>query len=248
MKPPRKDLTKAMQRRVFLEAEARCPWCEEGRKLKSAEAEIHHIDGDRSNNVFENLILTCRNHHGQIESQVIPPWEVELQKKCLSNPATMERLGLKRVESKPPPRKSRKKAPVVAGNNSGVTAREIHNHGGIIAGTVKLDGVKRGPILVANSLATSSDHYGYVEYLVKKLSKYRSWKPPKSRGKAIPDNPGAVRNNFNSYFGRLPKDFPLDRFNEAVEYFFEKTANTALGRIGKAKLSTFEEWKAKGKK
>lgn len=245
MKPPRKGLTKALERRVILEAEGRCPWCTEGQKLKSAEAEIHHIDGDRSNNRLENLILTCRNHHGQIEGQLIPFWEVQFKKNCLSNPATMERLGLKRVENKPTDRR-RRKARVVAGDNSGVAANVIHNHGGVIAGTVKLERGKREPIIVTGSLATSADSYGYVEYLIKKLSKYRSWKPPKRKSKAPPDNPGAVRKNFESHFGRLPKDFPLTRFDDAVSYLLGKIANTALGRIGKANVSTFEEWKAKG--
>lgn len=97
---------------------------------------------------------------------------------------------------------------------------------------------------VAGSLVTSLDHHGYVEYLLKRLSHYRSWRPG---GGGPPDNPGAVRRIFEREMGRLPKDFPLARFDDAVEYFLEKLSKTVLGRMGKARVSTFEEWKLKGK-
>ncbi len=243
-KPPRKAPSKATERKIILEAEGRCPWCEEWRKLKAAEMEIHHIDGDRSNSVPENLILTCKNHHGQIESQVIPAWEVTLKKQILCNPGTLERLGLKKQE--PVLKlvaKKRAKQSVVGGNNSGIAAETIHNTG-IMAGTIKIPKSTKRPIHVIGSTVTSVDHYGYIEYLVKRLSKYRSWRPG---GGGPPDNPGAVRNIFERDFGRLPKDLALERFDDAVSYFLDKIENTTLGRMGKAKVSTFEEWKQKGK-
>jgi hypothetical protein len=244
VKPPRKNPTKAMERRVLLEAAGKCPWCESGKKLLAAEATIHHIDGDRSNTVLENLILTCRNHHGQIEDKLIPLWEVTLKKTCLSNPATMARLGLRVIDpQRGPKRRQRGKQTVVAGDNSGVAAGIIHNSG-TIAGTIKVEKLPRGPVRVAGSLLTSADHYGYVEYLVKRLSYYRSWRP----GCGGPtDNPGAVRKIFERDFGRLPKDLSLDRFGDAVAYLHGKLAKTFLGKIGKARVSSFEDWKRKGR-
>ncbi len=240
-KPPRKSLSKALQRRIILEAGAQCPWCEDGKKLLAAEATIHHIDGDRSNTIMANLILTCRNHHGQIEDNLIPSWEVMLKKTCLSNPATMERLGITMS-----PRQSGAQTRATRGtttqDNSGVVAGTIHNSG-VIAGTIKVARLPKRPIQAAGSLATSVDHYGYIEYLIKRLSHYRSWRPG---GTGVADNPGAVRSIFERELGRLPKDFPLQRFEDAVGYLKRKLSNTALGRMGKARVSSFEEWKQKG--
>jgi hypothetical protein len=243
MKPPRKTPTKALERRVIMEAGAKCPWCKAALKLKAAEIHIHHIDGDRSNTVFENLILTCRNHHGQIEARLIPEWEVRLKKTCLSNPATLERLGLESIRSELKPRRKRVIERLIGGDNFGVAAKTINNIG-TLAGSITYQKTPANPIQVVGSLVTSVDHYGYVEYLIKRLSHYRSWRPGAA---GPPDNPGAVRKIFERETGRLPKDFPLARFNDAVEYLLEKISNTALGRIGKARVSSFEEWKLKGK-
>ena len=235
-----------MERKVIIEAGGRCPWCSDGKKLTASEVEIHHIDGNRANTVLENLLLVCRNHHGQIGEKLIPEWEVQLKKTCLSNPATLERLGLQPIfVAAPPKRQKKSKKAIVNGNNSGVATETIVNNSGIIAGTVKLDKRPNGPIQVVGSLVTSVEHYGYVDYLIKRLSHYRSWRPG---GGGPPDNPGAVRKIFEQKLGRLPKDFPLDRFDDAVAYLLSKIQSTALGRMGKAKVSTFDEWKRKGLK
>lgn len=206
--------------------------------------QIHHIDGDRSNTVLENLILTCRNHHGQIEGGLVPEWEVKFKKTCLNNPGTLERLGLKPLQPSPKPaQKKRAKKPVVGGNNSGIAAETINNHGTMV-GTIKVERLPKGSVHVVGSLMTSVDHYGYVEYLIKRLSHYRSWRPG---GGAPRDNPGAVRSIFEREMGRLPKDFPLERFDEAVAYLLGKLKNTTLGRMGKAKVSIFEQWRQKGR-
>lgn len=227
-----------------MEAGARCPWCDGKKRTLAAEVHIHHIDGDRSNSIFENLILTCRNHHGMIEDKLIPQWEVQLKKTCLSNPGTLERLGLEPLRPQPRvPRKSRIKKTVVGGNNAGIAAETINNSG-TMAGTINVGKLPKAPVQVAGSLATSVDHYGYVEHLIKRLARYQSW-PPRIGGP--PDNPGAVRRNFQSHFGRLPKDFPLNRFGDAVDYLIERIKRTALGKAGKATVSTFEEWKQKGR-
>lgn len=120
------------------------------------------LDGDRSNNVSENLLLTCRNHHGQIEGQIIPQWEVMLKKTILSNPLTMERLGLVRqVSAVDMP------AAVVAGDNHGVAAGNI--------GTVNFKSSK-GSTRIAHpvgSIGADIPKKGYLEYLVRKYFEAR---------------------------------------------------------------------------
>jgi hypothetical protein len=56
-----------------------------------------------------------------------------------------------------------------------------------------------------------------------------------------------ARNIFDREFGRLPKDLALERFDDAVANLLGKIKNTTLGRMGTAKVSTFEQWRQKGR-
>jgi hypothetical protein len=51
-----------------------CQVCGEHRWL-----DIHHMDGNRGNNEYENLIVLCPNHHAAMER---PPWEWRKCKRC----------------------------------------------------------------------------------------------------------------------------------------------------------------------
>jgi hypothetical protein len=160
-KPKRKALTKALERKIILEAGGQCPWCQT--KVLASEVEIHHIDEDRSNNVPENLLLVCRNHHGQIGARVIPNWEVLLKKQMLSNPGTLERLGLKKKEETPPPI-----APIVGRDNSGIAVNQVN------IGTVHLRKTSKGRRSITPGLVEANpDMRTYATYLV---GKYIEWR------------------------------------------------------------------------
>ena len=65
--PPRPHMEAKRKREVLVEAGHRCaiPTC------KQIPVEVHHIDGDRTNHAFENLIAVCRNCHGWADEREI---------------------------------------------------------------------------------------------------------------------------------------------------------------------------------
>jgi hypothetical protein len=223
MKSPRKTVTPAMEKRLLVEARGQCPWCIEWDP--AAVIEFHHIDGDPGNSVFANLIAACRNHHGKIERGDIPEAEVRMKKLALATPEEAVKLRVL-------------PASIISAhtvNNSGVIAKTVHIHGA----------AKSGPVQVPGTIITSAPHYGYVEYLIKRLSKLRSWRPG---GGGPPDNPGVVRSILEKEFGRLPKDVDLARFDALVARIQEKIASTTLGRMKKGQklYDSFEEHQVKG--
>lgn len=58
-------IPKETERKLLVESGHKCsvPFCYEGYSL-----EIHHINGDPSDNKESNLIVLCRNHHAKAES------------------------------------------------------------------------------------------------------------------------------------------------------------------------------------
>jgi hypothetical protein len=153
-KPKRKALTKKLERQVIVEAGGKCPWCSE--RVTAAEIEIHHIDEDRSNNELSNLILTCRNHHGQIGAKLIPHWDVIVKKQLLCNPAVAERLGLNNPKAAGP-------GPAIYGDNHGIAAKEVH------IGTVKIGRQGKGKRATTPGLIEADpDMRTHANYLVKR--------------------------------------------------------------------------------
>lgn len=60
----------------------RCPFCD---NVDVEDFEIHHIDGDRSNSIRENLIMLCSHCHTKIENGAISTEEVMNKKKVISS-------------------------------------------------------------------------------------------------------------------------------------------------------------------
>lgn len=81
MAQARLKIPKVLEKRVFQEASSRCPFCFEA---EVASLEIHHIDGNPSNNVLENLLLVCVSCHSKITAGVITASEVRDMKAHLS--------------------------------------------------------------------------------------------------------------------------------------------------------------------
>lgn len=159
-KPKRKALTKRLERQIIVEAGGKCPWCNE--RVTAAEIEIHHIDEDRSNNVPDNLILTCRNHHGQIGAKLIPQWEVIVKKQLLCNPTVAERLGLV-AKLKP-----QNAGATVNGDNYGINANEVK-----IEKVNFPRGSKGKRAAMPGLIEADADMRTYADYLVKRYIKWR---------------------------------------------------------------------------
>jgi hypothetical protein len=69
-----------LRREVIVEAGDRCaiPTC------RQVPIEVHHIDGDPTNNVFENLIALCSNCHARVTKGDIPAAHARMYKANLS--------------------------------------------------------------------------------------------------------------------------------------------------------------------
>src|SRR4051812_33645833 len=76
---PRKRLRRPArtEKRVWQEAGSRCVFCPES---DVSALHVHHVDGDRTNNAFENLILVCATCHSKITAGVISASEVIAKK------------------------------------------------------------------------------------------------------------------------------------------------------------------------
>lgn len=231
-KPKRITPTKALERRVILEARGQCPWCE--KPVVAAEVEIHHIDGDRSNSVFENLLLTCRNHHGQIEGNLIPHWEVMLKKQMLSNPSVIERLGLM-------PKAAHQPAPtLIGGDNHGVAGQQVN------IGTLNIPrqkGAGRRSI-TPGLIEADPDMRTYATYLVKR---YIDWRKKGGRMDPRKFSPGSAHGILAEGFGSPDSVLliPQARFLDLVRSAQNKINATIFGKInsgkGKRNYHTWEE-------
>lgn len=82
MKPKKERIAipKATERKLLVESGHKCsvPLCNESHSL-----EIHHVNGDPSDNRESNLIVFCRNHHAMAESGKIDRKECESYKERL---------------------------------------------------------------------------------------------------------------------------------------------------------------------
>lgn len=77
-KSPRKEPSSDLKRKLQQEAQSLCPFCG---NADTATWQYHHIDEDRSNTVYENMILTCANCHSKIRLGDISPTDVFIKKR-----------------------------------------------------------------------------------------------------------------------------------------------------------------------
>lgn len=215
-----------------MEAGGECPWCQ--KRILAAEVEIHHIDEDPSNNSFENLIFTCRNHHGQIGAMLIPRWEVELKKKILCNPSVAERLGLTKKAAPPPPPR------VVEGDNYGVAGQTVN------IGTVKIgkSSVGRRRNVIPGLIEADPDMRTYANYLVGRYIDWRKKSTPIDKRRF---SPGSAHGILGEGFG-APNSvllIPQARFFAWVKQAQAKIDRTTFGSInrgnGKRNYHTWED-------
>lgn len=77
----RKSPSPAEKRRLQKEIGSICPFCPDD---DVAHFEVHHIDGDRSNDSMSNLIMICRKCHSKATEGEIPEEKVRKKKMLLT--------------------------------------------------------------------------------------------------------------------------------------------------------------------
>ncbi len=88
---PRKKIPSILQREIKVEANHSCIVCKERVSLT-----LHHIDGNRENNVSDNIVCICSNCHGMAHDGKISPNDFREYKKRAKQ-ASEELLKLQKV-------------------------------------------------------------------------------------------------------------------------------------------------------
>jgi len=233
----RQAIGRVLRHRLFDEVRSTCPNpnCQtEGVSV----LESHHIDGDRSRSVFENLLAMCSSCHTQAEKRLISESDLVLWKRMLQH-GHHPRLGPRVVATSA--------LAVSVGQNYGQVAQNITNkfvQPKDAASTVILPG----------SIGSDPACYNYVEYLIERLAEFRTAGSSYGQKRRSAVHPGVIKNQIKNERGALPKNLAREYAEDLAGELKVKIDETALGRNrrskGMANYHSFEEHleRMKGKK
>lgn len=219
----RSTIPKQTEKRVYQEANSCCAFCSE---TEVSTLQIHHIDGNPSNNICDNLILVCANCHSRITLGALSEADVVTKKRELF--WTFRSSIRKEFSSKT----------VNVGNSvvHGTVANEVTN---IRITTPKAPRISH-PL---GSIGANLQMKGYIDYLVKRYFEYK--KADSSFGKAGAFNHAEIHKTIEREFGAKTFFLPEAKF-EALSVFLKgRIERTILGKRNKAKgtsnFHSFEE-------
>lgn len=227
----RKAIAQTLRLNLLEEVRFVCPNPEckvpSDKKLSVRQFEIHHIDGDRSNSVAQNLIALCRNCHKLADSRLISEADLNYWKLSLVN-RVHPRLGGEAERSlqtqlapeKPPNLENN----FTAGNISGGTF--------VQAGVVNLN-VSKTPTLAPapDSIAAHAAAKSYVAYLREKYIWCRLQEEKmnvKRQGK--PFAPSASKNIMTKIVGFAPLQAPVSAMTVIEEKMIARICKTPWAR------------------
>jgi hypothetical protein len=209
----RKSVSALTSKKLYQEANNRCPFC---CVADVAVLEIHHIDGDPSNNKIENLIVVCGNCHSKITRGEISPADVHAKK--------MELFWTHRAS----PRRS-EKSPRQSVN---VNAASVSDS--IIANTVTF-GHKRSPRMQypVDSIGADTIKKGYIDYLIKRYYDYRQ--ADASYGNLRPFNHAEIHTTIQRRFKAKTFFIHVSRFEELYDYIKSRVDQTIQGKRNRSR-------------
>lgn len=222
----RKSVSALTSKKLYQEADNRCPFCS---VADVAVLEIHHIDGDPSNNQIENLIVVCGNCHSKITRGEISPADVHAKKMELF---WTHKTSPRRAEKSP-------KQSVI------VNAASVS--GSIIANTVTF-GRKRPPRMQypAESIGADTIKKGYIDYLIKRYFDYRQ--ADASYGSFRPFSHAEIHTTIQRKFKAKTFFIHVSRFAELCDYIKSRVDQTILGRNNRSRgipnYDLFEKYEA----
>jgi hypothetical protein len=211
-KPSRRTVGRVLRHRLFDEVRSTCPnpICQtEGVSV----LELHHIDGDPSRSVFENLLALCATCHTRAEKQLISESDLVLWKRMLQH-GHHPRLG---------PVAAAPAATVNVTHNFGQVAQTITNK------FVQPKG-SSGGIILPGSIGSDPACYNYVEYLMERLAKFREAGASYGQKRSGKVHVGVIRNQVKNERGALPKDLGRQFADSLVTELKARIDDTALGR------------------
>ncbi|HTJ77845.1 MAG TPA: HNH endonuclease signature motif containing protein [Rariglobus sp.] len=226
---------RSQERRVWDESGSRCQFC--GAPGTTA-LHIHHLDENPANTVDLNLIAICAACHERYKHGVISRNDTYRVKYFLA--AGTPPFPLLAIETPPKPRTGKTKIDV--GVNHGQVAEKIVNN--------NYGENKPAPIILPGTVASDPDRYNYLEYLMKRLAKFRQAGASYGQKRKGKVHVGVIRSQVENEWGVLPKDLKLEKWEPLVRQLKVKIEKTALGRNRtsqkKGCYSSFEVFLAKG--
>ena len=229
MKQPakrRKAVSSLSSKKLYQEADNRCPFCA---VADVAVLEMHHLDGNPSNNEIENLIVVCGNCHSKITRGEISSADVHTKK--------MELFWTHKAEQKPAGKTPQQSVTVNATNVSD----------SIIANNVTL-GRKRTPRMQypADSIGADTIRKGYIDYLLKHYYDYR--KADASYGRFRPFSHAEIHTTIHSRFKAKTFFIHTSRFVELCDYVKSRADQTIQGKRNRSRgipnYESFERYEA----
>ncbi len=201
-----------------------CPFCDND---DVGHFEIHHIDGNPSNNRLDNLLLVCPTCHSKITKE-----DITLDK-IISKKISLMDENIKKT-SKPVSQINTFNAPVnqsVIGNNNKVTIKNVR----------KSQKQKYPEGCIGYNIHKAN----YIGYLITRYHEFQEYQLGKGKlNYAI--FPSKLKSEFKIGKSRTIYHVPVERFEELSQYIQMRIEATMLGRIRKSRnqknYSTFEEY------
>ena len=206
---PKKRLTlsKTTEKRVFQQAGSICGFCPEH---EIASLQVHHLDGDPSNNELDNLLVVCATCHTKITGGLISEADARAKKR--------------EVEWLHGQRATRQSSAAVSVNITGSNFR------GDIAQNITKIVTQRPPRTAhpADSLGADIRKKGYIDYLLTQYFEFR--KADRSFGDRRPFSYAEIHTTIQREFGHKTFFMPTDFFERLVKFLQGRIDRTILGR------------------
>ncbi len=218
----RKGISAKVRRELQKEVNSKCPFCNND---EVAIHEVHHIDEDRSNDTFANLIHVCGNCHSKITVGTISPEAVVAMKQKLLTKKHISTSTKARVHVQ-----------------SDVTNITTGDHASI---TVKKTSKKVIQQFPPGCIGYEVEKANYISYLIGRYNECKLWETGKEQM-----NYAIIYKQLKHQFkigNRNLLNLPLERFEELAGNLQQRIDKTKLAKvkgIGHKNYSTFEEYKS----
>lgn len=207
MPKKRTTLAKATEKRVFQQAASRCVFCPEA---DIASLQVHHIDGDPSNNAIANLLLVCANCHTKITAGVLSEADVRLKKRQLEWSSNMAAAAVS--------------VSIIGSQFRGDIAQSITK-----ISTPRAPRVQHPP----GSLGADLRKRGYVDYLIGRCYEFRD--ADRYYGRRGGYSHAELHKTIQREFGYRTFFMPVELFPRLVAFLHTRIDRTIKGKHNTSK-------------
>jgi hypothetical protein len=207
MPKKRVAISKTVEKRIFQEAQSRCVFCPES---EVASLQIHHMDGDPSNNQASNLGLVCASCHTKITAAIISEADVRLRKRQLEW------------------------APTKSGASVSVSINNSKFSGDIAQNITKIS--TRGSPRIQHppgSIGADLEKRGYLDYLITQYFEFREADGRYGRKGGYAH--AEIHKTIQRTFGCKTLSIPVQRLPEVIKFLQMRIDRTILGKHNRSR-------------